>query len=438
MLNKLSQFIREQKLLDPGDRVVCAVSGGTDSVALLFALYLLKDRLDIHLEAAHLNHRLRGDESDGDEAFVRELCGRYDIPLHVGEAQVRPGTKGLEAAAREARYGFFRTLGGKTATAHTADDNAETVLLNMIRGTGLKGLGGIAPVQGNVIRPMLTVTRAEAEAFLVSWSLPHRDDSSNATDLFLRNRIRHHVMPLLTAENPRLALSLSQMALRLRLDEAYLRAQAALESPPSVTALKAMPPALRGRALEEFLKRCGVPEPQERHIAMAQSLLFSQNPSAQGQFPGGVVIGRRYDRLERLTPAPALEETVLPCPGTVRLPGLKVVCGPATELVNTPDAFTIHPTGQMRLRPRQSGDVIRLPGGSRSLKKLFIDRRIPAARRQNIPVLCDDAGIVGVYAIGVQENRAAKALPAFTVRFETIPEQSPTRDKGDTEHGKRH
>ena len=166
MLNKLLAFIRRYDMIEPGDSVVCAVSGGADSVALLFAMYLLKEKLGILLSAAHFNHHLRGAESDRDEAFVREFCHRYDIPLHVGGGEVVPGKKGLEAAARDARYGYFQTLSGKIATAHTADDNAETVLLHLVRGTGLKGLGGIAPVNGNLIRPMLTVTRQQVESFV--------------------------------------------------------------------------------------------------------------------------------------------------------------------------------------------------------------------------------------------------------------------------------
>ena len=165
MLNKLLTFIRQQKLMEPGDRVICALSGGPDSVALTFALYLLKDKLQIRLEAAHFNHLFRGEEGYRDENFVREFCARYDIPLTVGRGEVVAGKKGLEAAARDARYPFLRSLPGKIATAHTADDNAETLLLHLVRGTGLKGLGGIPPVNGNVIRPLLSVTQQEVEDF---------------------------------------------------------------------------------------------------------------------------------------------------------------------------------------------------------------------------------------------------------------------------------
>lgn len=422
MLNKLLEFIRRYGLISPGDRVICAVSGGTDSVALLVALYLLRENLGITLEAAHFNHRLRGEESDGDEAFVKALCDRYEIPLHLGSGEIVPGKKGLEAAAREARYAFLRGLPGKIATAHTADDNAETVLLHLVRGTGLKGLGGIAPVNGRVIRPMLTVTRREVELFSAEYALPHREDSTNATDLFLRNRIRRKVMPLLAQENPSLAETMSTMALGLREDEKYL-SQMAGEALPAVTELREMHPALRVRVLERFLKENGVPEPEKRHIALMEQLVFSDKPSARADFPGGVVIARRYDTLEALGEAQPLPERVLE--GGLELPelGLRAVCVAAEEIVNTPDTFTVVPRGKMVIRSRCPGDRILLSGGTKSLKKLFIDRKIPARQRNQIPVVCDEAGILGVYGIGADRNRIPQTLPAVTIRFEKTEER---------------
>ena len=418
MLNKLLRFIRQQDMIRPGDKVICAVSGGADSVALLFALYLLKEKLDITLEAAHFNHRLRGAESDRDEAFVRQLCHRYDIALHVGSAQVKPGKKGLEAAAREARYAFLRSLDGKIATAHTADDNAETVLMHLVRGTGLKGLGGITPIHGSIIRPMLTITRQEVEAFLEEWCVSHIEDSSNGSDAFLRNRIRHHVMPLLTAENPRLAENLSQMALRLREDEEFLSSQANSTTLPTVESLKTMPRARRSRCLEAFLKESGVKEPEDVHIRQAEALVFSDKPSARAAFPGGVTIARSYDTLVALQETAAPEDLVLPCPGEVLLPGLRIICVPAEEIVNTGDAFTVSTPGPITVGPRRSGDAMRLPGGTKSLKKLFIDRKIPAAQRPRIPVIRDEQGVLGVYSIGVNLDRSPQAMPGWTIRFE--------------------
>lgn len=402
MLNKLQSFIRRYRLVCPGDQVTCAVSGGADSMALLFALYLLKEKLQITLSAAHYNHGLRGEESDRDEAFVRSFCDRFEIPLYCGHGQVTPGSKGLEAAAREARYAFFETIPGKIATAHTADDNAETVLMHLVRGTGLKGLGGITPVRGLVIRPMLGITRQEVLAFLEEYHVSFVTDSSNETDEFLRNRIRHRVMPLLREENPRLAENLSAMALSLRQDEEALEALAG-EALPPVSQLRELPAALQSRLLAAFLERSGVKEPQSAHIELAKSLVNSPNPSAKAQFPGGVTVRRNYDALTVLTPPPAWEPVELPIPGSVRLHGWEITCA----LENTEGGFAVQPCGTVYLRPRREGDTIRLPGGTKSLKKLFIDKKIPAWQRGAVPVLADSAGVLAVCGIGVNLDRVS-------------------------------
>ena len=422
MLNKLLAFVGKYRMITPGDTVICAVSGGADSVALLFALYLLRQKLGINLEAAHFNHHLRGEESDRDETFVRQLCGRYEIPLHVGSGVVTAGKKGLEAAARDARYAFLETLSGKIATAHTADDNAETVLMHMVRGTGLNGLGAISPVRGKVIRPMLTVTREQVLAFLEEYHLQYVQDSSNDTDGFLRNRLRHHVMPILKQENPRLSENLSAMALRLRQDEALLHPELDLSQGLDVAQIRQLPEALRNRGLGDFLKHCGVKEPDAAHIAQAEALVMSDNPSASARFPGGIIIGRRYEKLIRVEASAKLECHPLPCPGVVELreQGLRVVCVPVNECVNTTDTFTVSTDQQLVLRGRLPGDTITLPGGTKSLKKLFIDRKIPAACRDSIPVVADDTGVLGVYGIGVNVQRTAQGSSGIQIRFEAL------------------
>lgn len=422
MLSKLTAFIRQQNMIAPGEHVICAVSGGADSVALLFALYLLKEKLDFRLSAAHFNHHLRGAESDRDEAFVRQFCDRYDIPLYAGSGQVTAGEKGLEAAAREARYAYLRTLPGKIATAHTAGDNAETVLLHLVRGTGLKGLCGITPVGDNLIRPMLTVTRTEVEAFLEEYCLAHAEDSSNAADDYLRNRLRHNVLPLLEEENPRLAENLSAMALLLRQDSDLLESSARQAYTLEVEALRQLAPALRSRVLEQFLKESGVREPERSHIDLAERLVFSDNPSAQAHFPGGVTIERRYDRLHALAPQACPEKTVLAVPGITDLPAwhLRVICRPAEAMVNAANVFTVAPCGPVCIRPRQPGDEMRLPGGTKSLKKIYIDRKIPASQRPLVPVLADEQGVLGVQGIGANGARVPNQLPAVQFIFEVI------------------
>lgn len=416
MLNKLRSFVKQYGLIFPGDRVTVALSGGKDSVALLFALYLLKDEWSIILAAAHFNHHLRGEESQRDEAFVKDLCNRFDIPLTVGEGWVKPGEKGLEAAAREARYAFFSTLPGKIATAHTADDNAETVLLRMVRGTGLKGLGAIAPRNGPIIRPLLSTTREEIEAFLESYILPHVEDSTNGGDDFLRNRIRHGILPLLRQENPRIAENLSSMALGLRLDEAFLQSctQGGI---PGVTELRTLDPALRRRYLERFLKESGIQEPEQSHILQAEQLVFHWNPSVSMDFPGGVTVARQYDRLVRLEEQRALIPRVLTGDTYLEELGLWVTVEEAASLEQGPQVFTVRPQGELQLRHREAGDSLCLSGGTKSLKKRFIDRKIPANCRDSVPVLCDEQGILGVMGFGADRRRQAKTLPAVTIRF---------------------
>ena len=413
MLNKLSAFIRQYDMLQPGDTVICAVSGGADSMALLWGMYLLREKLKIRLAAAHFNHGLRGVESDRDEAFVRRFCDDYGIEFFCGKGLVKAGNKGLEAAAREARYAFFKTLPGKIATAHTADDNAETVFLHLIRGTGLKGLGAIAPVNEGLIRPMLSVTREEVLAFLVEYHITYVTDSSNETDEFLRNRIRHHVMPLLKQENPRLVQNLSAMAMRLRQDEE------ALAQPPEtrVEVLRQMHPAKRSRAIAACLENWGVKEPEGAHIALAEQLVFSDKPSSRVNLPGGITVCRNYGTLERACEEVKILPTVLQYPGVTVLPqlGLKVICEVAKYTEDTPNSFTVCPQGTMVLRSRQSEDRICLSGGTKSLKKLFIDRKIPAAQRMQVPVIADDSGILGVYGIGADKTRLGNEI---RIRFE--------------------
>ena len=415
MLNKLTALIRQYNMLRPGDRVICALSGGADSMALLWSMYLLKEKLGIDIAAAHLNHGLRGAESDRDEAFVRDFCQGYQIPLYCEKTQVTPGEKGLEAAAREARYAFFRTLPGKIATAHTADDNAETVIMRMVRGTGLKGLGAIAPVNGNLIRPMLTVTRQEVLAFLQEYHIGYMTDSSNETDTFLRNRIRHHVMPLLKQENPCFCENVSALAMRLRQDEEQLSQDPVYD----IVQLRQMQPSQRSRAITACLEGWGVKEPEGAHVALVESLVFSEKPSARASFPGGITVCRNYGKLELLPEEAALLPVSINCPGETYIPerNIKVICQYSDRILEQADCFTVQPKGNLILRSRQTGDEMRLPGGTKSLKKLFIDRKIPAAQRKQIPVIADDAGVLGVCGIGPNRDRLGAGV---LVRFEKV------------------
>ena len=219
MLKTVETFIREQDLIPAGSTVLCAVSGGADSIAMLHILYRLRDQLDFTLAAAHYNHQLRGAESDRDQRFVEQFvqlcCGAHrrpdgtclpPVPLYTGSgdvaAQARLRGRGIEETARQMRYAFLRdaareTSAGLIATAHTASDNAETILFHLARGSGLRGLGGIPPRREGIVRPLLTASRQQVEDYLAHHCLPHMEDSSNTSNEYTRNRIRHQVLPVL-------------------------------------------------------------------------------------------------------------------------------------------------------------------------------------------------------------------------------------------------
>ena len=246
MTNALD-LCREYDMIPAGGTVLCAVSGGADSICLLHWLNTLRAVRPFTLAVAHYNHNLRGAESDRDEAFVREFVGRRCGALRVntpegerllppvecfvgsgdvaGEAK-RMG-KGVEETAREMRYAFLEQTAQRVgaaviATAHNADDNAETLLLHLIRGSALRGLTGIPPRRGKIVRPLLTTTRREIGEYLRVYSVPHVEDSSNASDDYSRNRVRHRVLPEMEAINPWLAERMSQTIRSLRGDEEFL------------------------------------------------------------------------------------------------------------------------------------------------------------------------------------------------------------------------
>ncbi|MCH5325059.1 MAG: tRNA lysidine(34) synthetase TilS [Eubacterium sp.] len=213
--------------------VIAAVSGGADSVALLLALYEAKDEFGFTLKACHINHCLRGEESDRDERFVRTLCKRLDLPLYVRKVKVGRLVRqheSIEECARRVRYEFFDELnalyGGLTATAHTASDNAETVLINMLRGTALTGICGIPAVRDNIIRPLIGCTREQTERFCAEMLTGYVHDSTNDSDDYVRNRIRHRIIPELKAINPSFESAVARLCESVTHDDEYLESAA--------------------------------------------------------------------------------------------------------------------------------------------------------------------------------------------------------------------
>lgn len=284
----VSAAVREFGMSELSDTVTVALSGGADSVSLLRVM--IEGKFFPNVRACHLNHGLRGGESDADEEFCRNLCGKLGIPVitkRVNISGLRENHESVEEAARRIRYGFFRDcareFGGVTATAHTASDNTETVLFNLTRGTGAAGLCGIPPVRISdgltVIRPLIYCTRADVEEYLLTLGQDHVTDKTNLCTDYSRNRIRLNVIPELEKINPSLSKSVSRMTKSLRADNEFLDGMTAgfLERFKSgkgwiASELNMLPEPIKLRAVRKILQDGGI-EPSALRISTAAGLL---------------------------------------------------------------------------------------------------------------------------------------------------------------------
>ena len=428
---KAAALIARDTLLPEGACVCAALSGGADSTALLLALR----ELGYRVSAFHLNHCLRGAESDRDEAFVRALCARLGVPLTVRRVAVacRAAESGLgiEEAARQIRYRLLAQAArengcGFAATAHTADDNLETMLFHLARGTGGKGLSGIPPVRGNIVRPLLACTRAEIEGYLGALGEPFVTDSSNLSDDYTRNLIRHEVVPVLRRINPEAAAAASRLAGLLRQDEVFLesavQAQLAQAADGGGWRVGAFLPALRGRMLHRLLEQNGAPMSAIgwRHIRLLEGLLASGNPSAVLSLPGGLEARREYGRFF-LRWEPRVPET--PPETALRVPfsfpfrdGVRVhgeICKKNLVIHKKFNTFLIDcgtiDFDSLAVRTRRPGDRLRLneTGGSKTLKRLMIDHKIPREKRDLLAVFTDRYGVIAVEGLGSDCRRQA-------------------------------
>ncbi len=431
------RFVRAQDLLPPGSRVTCAVSGGADSMALLRCLLALREPLGLTVEAAHFNHLLRGEASDGDEAFVRDRCRAWGVPLRVGRGDAAAAAKAkgcsLETAARELRYAFLLEASGLIATAHQADDNAETVLMNLLRGAGARGLAGIPPRRDRIVRPLLCVTRADVLRYLRETGTPWREDASNAVDDCRRNRIRHHVLPLLRAENPGVSRAILTAGLHLRAEDEWMAEEAAAAEERArrpggwdAAALRALPDALLRRVLLALLRAGG--EADSTHTEAVLRLLRAGTSGRTG-LPGRRTAAVRGGLL-RITgpdrPAP-LGIYPLRVPGRTEIPALSLTVDcfflpPGEKFSKMSDTILLNydMIGEnLCVRGRRTGDAVTLPGGHRTLKRLMIDRNIPAEVRDRVPVLACEGRVLAVRGLCVSRDCLPQADTAvLAVRFQ--------------------
>ncbi len=424
-------YIRERGLMRAGDRVCVAVSGGADSVALLRVLLELRSELGVVLAGAHFNHGLRGEESEADEAFVADLARHHGLEFFAGRTDVSAhalfAKLSLEAAGRALRYRWFAGLAGEhrfdsIATAHTLDDQAETVLLKFLRGAGTRGLAGIYPSLDvwdgdalRIVRPLLCVTRDQVEAYLTSFGQSWREDESNLDHRFARNRVRHSLLPLLEREyNPNIRRVLTDAADLARAEEEYWRAlvELGLENRVqgerlSLEGFGHFSLALRRRLLRGFVENHDLALDFEHVDNLVRC---AGGELSKTELPGGWLAVRRGDCLELCAPAPGPAsvgyECTLPVPGEVYIAEAgfmvrAVIVGEAVaqERADADSLLSAARLGpELTVRNWRPGDRF-WPvhtGSEEKLKRLFSEKHIPAEQRANWPIVLKGDEIVWV------------------------------------------
>lgn len=429
-MTTLIDFADSYNMFSGVESVLCAVSGGKDSMCLLHMLSKLGRERGFTVIAAHFNHCLRGAESDRDEQFVENWCEKERIICYTGRGDVKSNAsetgRGIEDAARSLRYAFLREAAarhgaGRVATAHTADDNAETVLLNLARGSGLRGLCGIPPVRGNIIRPMLMLSRRDVEEYLSENDVPNIEDSTNAADDYARNRVRHNIIPQLRGINGAFCGNVTKATLLLREDERFLSGLAESfiaehEDKNSLPAdkLRQLDAPVAARVLRIFSKR----ELGYEHVKALMALCAPESVHAAADIPG-LRVYREFNRLVFGAQEALQPETAVIHPGqTIEMPerGFVLKCRESDcgeEINRTFNIFCFKKSnicGNITVTSRLPGDKIRISGRgvTKSLKKLFAEAGLTLADRELTPVLRDDAGIIGVYGFGCAERCQAE------------------------------
>ncbi len=456
-----------------GKTVIVALSGGADSVSLLFSLHTLREALCFRVCACHVNHGIRGEEGDRDEAFSASLCRRLGIPFRCGHFDVPALAKerrtGIEETARSVRYEYFEDLlrngfGDFIATAHNACDNAETVLMYAVRGSGTAGLTGIPKRRDRVIRPLLSVTRTEIEEYLSAIGESYVTDSTNLADDCTRNILRHSVLPTLRKINPALEEALLRLGRIAEADNEYLNTAAKEADTDSIREAAKLADAILSRVIAEKVRAVTGYAPDFLHTQELCRAIKAYAVSGSGEkklyaLPGKAEVClygdafRVYRKEERQEiPKPAKGYAIPLKAGLTVLPGGKwavLTAAPDADLPVTFTADDAHCAGNFPeirktspdfrkniyslfitaglfsdiigkdvfLRPRKSGDRIRLGGMSKSIKKLLCDKKVPIEERDELPLLLIGERVLALPYIGVCDREDAETVPKYTVGF---------------------
>lgn len=429
---KVLKVIRDHSLFVQGDTVVVAVSGGADSVAL-FDLLMNFQEYRLNLVIAHLNHQLRGEESDRDEEFVRRLAADYGVPCEVASVDVKALSLrerlSLEDAGRRARYEFFRKVSlchgaQSVALAHHADDQAETVIMRLLRGAGITGLSAMTPrSSGGYVRPLLSLRREEIETYIREKEIIFREDQTNFDTNFLRNRVRHELIPYLAGFNPGISERLAVTAEILAADEELLESIAADSlpllvheaSPESIAldtvAIREKMKGLRYRLYRLVIARLsgGLVGITFRHLQQIDDLVRSPRPNLKFVIPGCIAVVKCYGIVRfSLTIEDQTDdgEFFIEGPGCYPIPGGGEV---VVEVSTVPEGWETVPATKVYfdaekvpfpwlVRGFRPGDRISPLGmtGTKKVKNLFIDEKVPVGLRRRIPVVVSGGDIVWV------------------------------------------
>ena len=447
--------LRQYPLFSQGDRIAVGVSGGADSVALLRFLAALRPQFGWDLVVCHIHHGLRGAEADRDECFVRALAEQLGLPCAVSRidaaALALRDHISVEEAGRTARYAFFAQTageGGRIATAHTLDDSIETVLMNLVRGTGLRGLCGIPRIRGNIVRPLLDCTRAEVEDYLGALGQPYCTDSTNLTDDYTRNRIRHDILPRLCALNPNFPGAMARMLPRLAAQQALtdcLAAQSAQQLHAacgglSRQGLSALPEPVCDRLLLRLLEQNRLPVSAAAVERMTETLRTGGklDLAARSWFfvAQGDLAAVIYAPPGGIPPVPVplpQEETPVILPFSPQKSLKLTLCNKI--VANTSEKFNIsllkyaidcdRIKGYSFMRTRRPGDTICIGKKQLPLGEAWAAAGIPALLRPALMVLADEQGVLWAEGIGSSSRAAVTENTKQYVIIECQEEKTP-------------
>ncbi|MBQ2964273.1 MAG: tRNA lysidine(34) synthetase TilS [Clostridia bacterium] len=441
---KAIRAIERHQMLHPGDTVLAALSGGADSMALLHVLYGLKDEYNIKIAAAHFNHGIRGEEAERDESFCVEVCKSLGVELFIGSADIPALAKerglGVEECGRKERYAFFERIApeAKIATAHTLSDCEETFLFNLARGASLKGLGSIPPVRGNIIRPLIYCSRDDIERYCAENGIPFVTDSTNLSDEYTRNSIRHNIVPRLKKINPSFDCAFERCVSNLREDEELLDILSASVLENSRTEngwlaenLNTVHPSLKRRAVAKIIEEITAEKPQAHHIEAVCDILSNggstQILNAVSLCVYGGVLAKEEGEADEWEQDFVLGTNFLPYETVIssfydKIDKINIQKFNKQLLAKAIDYDKIK--GVLIFSSIKPGDKIRPKGRgvTKQLRRLFNEKHIAPSHRNRIPVLRDDNGVVWVSGTGADERVQADGNTERFLIIETVGE----------------